>query len=123
LSAICCLVSTTAFAHEGEHLHEPHSHRHLQYAKEKNPIPTNEQSIIKGKEIYGKHCLRCHGEAGKGGTGPSLTGKILMHGDTDGEIFHSVTDGMKGTAMKGFKKELTKDMRWHLVNYIRSLRV
>jgi hypothetical protein len=30
-------------------------------------------------------------------------------------------DGVKGTPMRGFKKELKKKMRWHLVNYIKSL--
>jgi hypothetical protein len=30
--------------------------------------------------------------------------------------------GVKGTSMRGFDKELKKDMRWHLVNYIKSIR-
>lgn len=83
LASIFCLVSTTAFAHEGEHAHEANPHRHMDYAKEKNPIPMNEQSIMKGKELYGKHCLCCHGEG---------------------------------------RKTVGKDMRWNLVNYIKSLK-
>lgn len=122
LSSVFCLVSTTAFAQEGEHLHEPHPHRHMQYAKEKNPFPMNEQSIMKGKEVYKKHCLRCHGEGGKAGGNLDLTKTVLIHGGSDGEIFHVITDGVKGTSMKSFKKELTKNIRWHLVNYIKSLR-
>lgn len=57
----------------------------------------------------------------KEGTGPNLTVSARSHGGTDGEMFHVITDGVAGTAMKGFKKELTEEMRWHPVNYIRSL--
>ena len=83
-----------------------------------------EDSIMKGKALYEKHCVSCHGESGKGGNGiPDLTDGLWIHGDTDGEIFHVITDGTKGpTPMKGFKKELTKKMRWQLVNYIKSLK-
>jgi mono/diheme cytochrome c family protein len=122
LSSVFCFVSFTALAEAVEHLHETHSHRHMQYTKEKNPIPTNEQSIMKGKEIYGKHCLRCHGEGGKAQGNLELIKAVFIHGDSDGEIFHVITDGIEGTSMKSFKKELTKNMRWHLVNYIKSLR-
>jgi cytochrome c1 len=122
LASIFCLVSTTVFAYEGEDLHEPHQHRHMQYTKEKNPIPMNEQSIIKGKELYGKHCLRCHGEGGKAGGNLDLIKAVFIHGDSDGEIFHVITDGVKGTAMRAFKNDLMKDMRWNLVNYIKSLK-
>ena len=41
---------------------------------------------------------------------------------SDGEIFHVITDGVKGTAMQSFKKGLSKEMRWNLVNYIKSLK-
>lgn len=122
LSFIFCIISVTAFAHEGEHAHEANPHRHMDYAKEKNPIPMNEQSIMNGKEIYGKHCFRCHGEGGKAGGNLDLTKTVLIHGDSDGEIFHVITDGVKGTAMRSFKKDLTKNMRWNLVNYIKSLK-
>ncbi len=122
LSSVFCFVSTIALAHEGEHVHEPHPHRHMQYAKEKNPIPMNEQSIMKGKELYGKHCLRCHGKEGKAARNLDLTKTAFIHGSSDGEIFHAITDGVKGTAMQSFKKGLSKDMRWNLVNYIKSLK-
>ncbi len=81
-----------------------------------------EQSVAQGKQLYEKHCMACHGESGKGGIGPSLTGPVRIHGYTDGETFHVVTDGVAGTAMKGFKKELSEKMRWHLVNYLKSIR-
>lgn len=112
-----------AFTQTSEHIHKPHPHKHKQYAKVKNSVPMNGQSIMKGKELFEKHCISCHGESGRGNGHPDLTDGLWIHSDTNGEIFHVITDGTKGPApMKGFKKELTKEMRWHLVNYIKSLK-
>ena len=116
------LVFGVSHAQETGHVHKPHPHKHEQYAKEKSPVPMTEQSIEKGRELFGKHCSGCHGEKGRGVGTLDLTDSIVIHGDTDGEIFHVITDGIEGTAMRPFKKELTKDMRWHLVNYMKSLK-
>lgn len=116
------LLFSVSYAQGSEHVHEPHPHKHKQYAKVKNPVPMTEQSIKKGAEFYEKHCVACHGEGGKGAGNLNLTDDMVIHGDTDGEIFHVITDGVKGTQMKGFKKELTDEMRWHLVNYVKSLK-
>jgi mono/diheme cytochrome c family protein len=118
---ILLLVSFDVVAQE-EHHHKIEPHRHLEYARIKNPVAIDAKSIAEGEKLYGKNCIACHGEAWKGGTGPNLTGSVRIHGGTDGEMFHVITDGVAGTAMKGFKKELTEEMRWHLVNYIKSLR-
>lgn len=121
--AVSYFVPVEISAQTAEHVHKPHPHKHKEYAKVKNPIPMTEDSIVKGKTLYEKHCISCHGEAGKGGIGPNLADDIWIHGESDGEIFHVITDGTKGpTPMKGFKKELTKEMKWHLVNYIKSLK-
>ncbi|MCL4455987.1 MAG: c-type cytochrome [Nitrospirae bacterium] len=121
--SVFALIFNYAFAQTAEHVHKPHPHKHKEYAKVKNPIPMTEDSIVKGKGLYGKHCVSCHGESSKGSEKTDLTDNLWIHGDSDGEIFHVITDGTKGpTPMKGFKKELTKEMRWHLVNYINSLK-
>ena len=118
--SIFLLVSLDVVAQEEAHKHE--QHRHLKYAQIKNPVEMTAQSIAEGAKLYEKHCMACHGEAGKGGICPDLTGPARIHGNTDGERFHVITDDAAGTAMKGFKKGLTEEMRWHLVNYIKSLR-
>lgn len=116
------LVSGEPYAQATGHVHEPHPHKHKQYAKVKNPVPVTEQSLGKGRELFERHCIACHRDGAKVSKSLDLTDDVFIHGDTDGEIFHVITDGVKGTSMKGFKKELTKDMRWHLVNYIKSLK-
>lgn len=117
---ILLFVSLNGFAQEEHHEHE--QHHHPKYAKLKNPVPKTTESIAQGKELYKKFCIVCHGEAGKGGKGPALSVPVLIHGNTDGEVFHVITAGVAGTAMKGFRSELPDEMRWHLVNYITSLR-
>lgn len=122
--AVSYFTPVEILAQTAEHVHKPHPHKHKEYVKVKNPIPITEESIVKGKTLYEKHCVSCHGETGKGKDNiPDLTDNFWIHGKSDGEIFHVITDGTKGqTPMKGFKKELTKKMRWHLVNYIKSLK-
>ncbi|OGW31960.1 MAG: hypothetical protein A3J81_03805 [Nitrospirae bacterium RIFOXYB2_FULL_43_5] len=122
ISVVFSLAFSNAFAQTDEHVHKPHTHKHKEYAKVKNPIPKTEESIAKGKRLYEEHCISCHGESSRGNEKTYLTDGLWIHGDTDGEIFHVITDGTKGTAMRGFKKEITKNGRWHLVNYIKSLK-
>jgi len=122
ISVFLCLPYGSAAAEEMKDAHKPNHHRHQENAKIKNPISKTEKSVARGRKLYEKHCLACHGEGGKGGIGPNLTDSVRIHGNTDGEMFHVITAGVAGTAMKGFEKELTKEMRWHLVNYIKNLR-
>jgi mono/diheme cytochrome c family protein len=117
---ILFLTPFDGFAQEERHRHKRHGHPG--HAKIKNPVAKTEKSVAEGKKLYEKHCTACHGEAGKGASGPALSAPELIHGSTDGEIFHVITDGVAGTAMKGFKKELSDELRWHIVNYIAGLR-
>lgn len=119
LSCGSALAEEAKEAHES---HESHQHRHDHYAHMKNPVPMTAQSLAAGKKLYEKNCTPCHGISGKGGIGPDLTDEVWIHGGSDGEIYHVITEGVSGTAMKGFRKEMPDKMRWHLVNYLVSLR-
>jgi cytochrome c oxidase cbb3-type subunit 3 len=122
ISAFFCLPHGSVVAEESTDAHKPHQHRHLEYTKIENPVAKTEQSLLQGKTLYVQHCKACHGAVGKGGIGPDLTGSVRIHGSTDGELFHVITSGVAKTAMKGFGDELSTEMRWHLVNYVASLR-
>ena len=41
---------------------------------------------------------------------------------TDGDLFWWIARGIPGTPMPAFGDSLNEEERWHLVNYIRSLR-
>ena len=91
-----------------------------------NPIAPTPDSVEKGKELWGKFCLHCHGPKGKGDgkvaakfvTPADLT--MQMYVDyTDGFIYGSVRNGIRNMPPQGVALDV--DERWHLVNYIRSL--
>lgn len=113
------LQKIPAGKYEFKHAHHPH--RHEEYAKLKNPITYNEESIAKGRDIFKKHCISCHSLEKKGDIF-DLQDNLWIHGDTDGEIFNVISDGVPGTAMRGFKGELSAESIWHIVNYLKSLR-
>jgi mono/diheme cytochrome c family protein len=94
--------------------------------KMKNPVKATRASIQKGKEIYEKKCSLCHGEKGDGkgpasvGLNPKPTNFKESHGEkmTDGEHFWKIATGKGG--MPSFEKDLTKEERWHVINYINT---
>ena len=100
----------------------------------KNPVPTSEESIAKGKELYLSpdkgNCIFCHGETGSGNeaTLPRLrrkpadiSNKERMSSMTDGEVYWKITKGILGIMPAGEKKMPEAEDRWHVVNYIRTL--
>lgn len=123
------LFTVAAAARQAGHPTEPH--QHADAAKLQNPVPSDEASIAAGKTIYADQCAGCHGDAGKG-DGPmaaytgdpapsDLTDAEWKHGSSDGEIYTAIHDGIDGTAMKDFEKDLKADEIWKIVTYVRTL--
>jgi mono/diheme cytochrome c family protein len=95
-----------------------------------NPVPADEASLARGKTQFEINCVICHGATGRGNgpfaaflnpTKPTnlLEGRPVTL--SDGELFMVITDGVAGT-MPSLKENLpTADMRWDVVNYVRSL--
>ena len=113
-----------------QHPAEGGVHHHPQAAKLKNPVPANAASIAAGQALYQKQCAGCHGDAGKGDGAmgeelnpkPSnLTDAEWKHGPSDGEMFTVIRDGVKSTGMKAFKRKMTTNQLWNVVNYVRSI--
>ena len=98
----------------------------------KNPIPSTEENIDKGKQIFkGKaFCVTCHGPDGIGlGNIPGLRGKLPRNftdkawqaARTDGELFWILKNGSPGTDMASFiPLVLTEEEAWHVILYVRS---
>jgi mono/diheme cytochrome c family protein len=92
-----------------------------------NPIASNAASIEAGKAIYKKSCIDCHGPKGKG-DGPKSADldknpqdftKAEFQNQSDGSLFWKITEGRK--PMPSFKGDLSKDQRWQVINYVRTL--
>ena len=89
----------------------------------KNPFTSNAEAIETGKTLFEATCTGyCHATAGsrRAGRCPNLFDCEWKHGGSDGEVFHSVTDGVPKTEMVGFKGKLPDEVLWKVIAYLRS---
>lgn len=95
-------------------------------AELKNPLPTNEANLAKGKELYDIYCASCHGTKGDGNGVLSQRDKfngIPNYADRDltpGNIYHVIMYG-KGV-MGSHASQLRYNERWQVVQYVEKLR-
>jgi cytochrome c oxidase cbb3-type subunit 2 len=95
-----------------------------------NPYPITEVSRKRGAVIYQRHCLGCHGPVGDG-QGPAvafiypppfnfttLRRHGLAGGATGGMLYYQIMNGITGTAMPYFKRELESEKIWDVSNYV-----
>lgn len=95
-----------------------------------NPYEATENSLARGKHFYDITCTPCHGATGAGnGTFSAFIQPrrpvSLLEGRpvtmSDGELFVVISNGVDG-AMPSLRQNLpTEEMRWSVVNYVRSL--
>jgi mono/diheme cytochrome c family protein len=89
----------------------------------KNPFAGNAEAIATGKTLFEAACTGyCHATAGSARAGrcPNLFDCEWKHGGSDGEVFHTVTEGVPKTEMVGFKGRVPDEMLWKVIAYIRS---
>jgi len=96
------------------------------------PFPPSEDSIAKGKEIYVKRCLECHGEQGEGSTTEKddagfpvimqdFRSGVFKAGHSDEDLVRTVLAGVLGTSMGSYGGELSVEEAYQVVDYVRSL--
>ncbi len=91
-----------------------------------NPVPLTDKTLKEGELLYGRYCIHCHGEKGKGdGTVAKLyKGVPVYQSDAlknlnDGHIFHTITYG-KGR-MWPHGSQITPEERWKIVHWVHKL--
>jgi mono/diheme cytochrome c family protein len=94
-----------------------------------NPVLATPEALLRGKSVYTTFCIGCHGISGKGdghlfSSGLYPLKPLSLSGDTaaklkDGEIFHTITLGIRSMGAHG--SQIRPDDRWKLVLYIRKL--
>ena len=91
-----------------------------------NPTILTKQILDLGKRKFLTFCSPCHGNFGNGDSrlqgqfpnGPTLhSDKIINY--PDGMIYHIITNGQN--AMPSYARQVTRDERWAIVDYIRVL--
>jgi mono/diheme cytochrome c family protein len=128
VALVLAIMLTASVVARQTHPKEPH--QHAEAAKMQNPVPADAASLEAGKKLYTDNCADCHGEEGKG-DGPAapyagdpppsnLADADWKHGSTDGEIFVIIRDGIDGTGMKDFVKDIKPTDMWHVVNYVKT---
>ena len=95
-----------------------------------NPIEATEESVRAGLRIYGRFCRSCHGVRGDGrgqnpspGTRPAnLIDDEWVHGDSDGEIYNVIRQGVPPAYdMDAWEGRVSDEEIWHIVNFLREL--
>lgn len=64
-----------------------------------------DQLMGRGKGIYDRSCLACHGANGGGGLGSAIAGSAIATGDISGHL-QAIVNGVPGTAMQAFGGQL-----------------
>ncbi len=91
-----------------------------------DPYPTTEAGLARGHKIYQDFCLGCHGPVGDG-MGPAqpwiypppLNFTILKgRGISGGILYYQIMNGITGTAMPYFKRDLESQKIWEVGNYV-----
>jgi len=66
---------------------------------------TLDELVARGKAVYDRACLACHGAQGEGGLGNAIAGSAIATGEIAGHL-DSVVNGVAGTAMQAFGGQL-----------------
>jgi mono/diheme cytochrome c family protein len=91
-----------------------------------NPLDANERNLDLGKRKFLTFCSPCHGNYANGES--RLNGQFpngpTMHSDkvvnwSDGQLYHVISEGQN--VMPGYSKQATRDERWAIVLYVRTL--
>jgi cbb3-type cytochrome c oxidase subunit II len=91
-----------------------------------NPYPTTTAGLARGHKTYQGFCIGCHGPVGDG-MGPAqphlypppLNFTILKgRGVSGGILYYQIMNGITGSAMPYFKRELESEKIWDVGNYV-----
>ncbi len=101
------------------------------YKTLKNPFPATPENIRAGLEHFADHCAVCHANDGSGDTQfgrsmypkPPDMRKRETQGLTDGEIYHTIQNGIRLSGMPAFgeQQQIDNTETWKLVLFIRHL--
>jgi cytochrome c oxidase cbb3-type subunit 3 len=81
-------------------------------------IMEEESNLANGQKVFEANCASCHLIDGGGSIGPNLTDHYWKNGGSVQDVFKTVEDGIKGTAMVPWKALISPNDRQDVVSYI-----
>ncbi|KAA1190579.1 cytochrome c oxidase subunit II [Pseudohalioglobus sediminis] len=80
---------------------------------------TLDELMERGKAVYDRNCLACHGAGGEGGVGTAIAGSAIATGELGGHLDIGV-NGVPGTAMQAFGGQLNDVDMAAVITYQRN---
>ena len=80
---------------------------------------TLDELMERGKAVYDRNCLACHGGAGEGGVGTAIAASPIATGDLGGHLDVGI-NGVPGTAMQAFGGQLNDVDMAAVITYQRN---
>lgn len=84
-------------------------------------LSTDENIIKKGKTVFVQFCQVCHGEGGKGISGPNLTDDYWVHGGDIKDLFKTIKYGVLDKGMASWDGTLSGEQIRDVSSYILNL--
>lgn len=78
--------------------------------------------VERGAAVFAVKCIGCHADQGRGQIGPNLTDTYQLHGTTRLDIYHTIHDGVSGTAMIAWGDQLSAAEVLDVAAYVSTLR-
>jgi putative heme-binding domain-containing protein len=98
-------------------------------AEDRNPYAGDLKMAKLGEFQFRINCAFCHGLGARGGgRGPDLRRANKRHGNSDADLFNTISNGVPGTAMPpngttGQGVGMTNEEIWQVITYLRSVQV
>lgn len=86
----------------------------------KNPYAGKPEAAREGLQIFKANCEACHGPGGKGDICPNLTAKKKKYGNSDSDLFLTISKGRPG-GMPNWENVLGRERIWKVITYLRSI--
>ncbi|KVO58449.1 c-type cytochrome [Burkholderia stagnalis] len=100
---------------------------------QRSPAPLSVTNLTRGAQLYGRHCVACHGADGRGEGPlaaslahwpPTFAGALLAR-RLDGELYwrvrHGLHDAQRTASIPGFDTTFSAPDTWALLDYLKAL--
>ena len=119
---------TTAMVGWGTQLNQQEIEGVTDYIRETFMKPALDPKVIRGREVFAKFCVNCHGEAGEGVNNPNwnvqprnLASPQARADLTRERLVEAITNGRSGTMMISFRGQIPKKDIEAVAMYIDSI--